>query len=809
MQDHGTALTALIAGSGSSDLQAALVGAAGGFPFRTEFSLAPLIDFWIRASDDASPARAAIARLVAEQINKAPDLARSITDAGVLERHRDLVDVLMSAEFAPALWEQGYGAAMIPFQLRGFYATPPMRRDLMHDDGRLKGHINLDETFVAAIRRGYAYALVLQRLYGLAVDLEYPLILTVSDRDTGLDRHFRLLFDWQFVDVEARGALPALPDDARQHLQARLLDAPYLETLLPPDRFVLSGVTFLKTIEVTDQEVLSALKRDLIDRESIVSQTRFAGLQERLRTLFRRPELRLGLAAIDGKRVLILNYGARIEHACIFADSVHHRTAEFAGSIYERAVTSGRPVIVDDLAGFAGRTAIEDQLVASGLRAFVCAPLHYQDRVIGTLELGSPRPDDLDASHLPKLHEVLPLFSMAVQRSMEELNARIQTQIKERFTAIHPVVEWRFRKAVLDGLERAGDPAAAELEPIVFETVHPLYALSDIRGSSVQRALAIQADLLTQLRLGREVVEAAYQARRLPALDHLRYRIEQHAEQIREHLAAGDEVGIVTFLRAEVEPLLERLASFGETVATRGAAYRHALDPQVGTVYRQRKIFEDSVTRLNEAISAYLELEEQAAQSIFPHYFEKQKTDGVDHQIYVGGSLVEDGGFDPLYLKSLRLWQLMVVCGIAARADRLAGELPLPLQATHLVLVQHAPLSIRFRFDEKRFDVDGAYDIRYEIVKKRIDKALIKGTTERVTQPGKIAIVYGQPAEAQEYRGYLEYLRHLGYIAAEVEELELEELQGVHGLRALRVTVALRDSLDGRPLAAEAARASR
>jgi hypothetical protein len=105
------------------------------------------------------------------------------------------------------------------------------------------------------------------------------------------------------------------------------------------------------------------------------------------------------------------------------------------------------------------------------------------------------------------------------------------------------------------------------------------------------------------------------------------------------------------------------------------------------------------------------------------------------------------------------------------------------------VLVQHAPMSIRFRFDEKRFDVDGAYDIRYEIVKKRIDKALIKGTSERVTQPGRLAIVYSQPSEAMEYRGYIEYLQSLGYLTRGVEELELEELQGVHGLRALRVTV--------------------
>jgi hypothetical protein len=174
-----------------------------------------------------------------------------------------------------------------------------------------------------------------------------------------------------------------------------------------------------------------------------------------------------------------------------------------------------------------------------------------------------------------------------------------------------------------------------------------------------------------------------------------------------------------------------------------------------------------------------------------PHYFEKQKTDGVDYQIYVGASLQEDGQLDPLSLRNLRLWQLMVTCGIALRADRIRAELPIPLETTHLVLVQHAPLAIRFRFDEKRFDVDGAYDIRYEIVKKRIDKALIRGTSERVTQPGRIAIVYSQPAEGQEYRRYIEYLQSLGYLTPGMEELELEELQGVHGLRALRVAVDL------------------
>jgi hypothetical protein len=115
----------------------------------------------------------------------------------------------------------------------------------------------------------------------------------------------------------------------------------------------------------------------------------------------------------------------------------------------------------------------------------------------------------------------------------------------------------------------------------------------------------------------------------------------------------------------------------------------------------------------------------------------------------------------------------------------------MPLEVAHLILVQHMPMAIRFRFDEKRFDIDGAYNMRYEIVKKRIDKALIKGSDERLTQPGKIAIVYSQPREAQEYQGYIAYLLAVGELTDEVETLALEDFPGAQGLRALRVTVAM------------------
>ena len=169
-------------------------------------------------------------------------------------------------------------------------------------------------------------------------------------------------------------------------------------------------------------------------------------------------------------------------------------------------------------------------------------------------------------------------------------------------------------------------------------------------------------------------------------------------------LSAGDEVDKAEFLRKEIEPILDHLMEADPGMQEPIETYRAALEPSLGVLYRKRKDFEESIFRINEAISVYLDEEEETAQSFFPHYFEKMKTDGVDYTIYIGASMVEDLKFDMLYLKNLRLWQLMVMCGVAWRTEDLKATSKMPLEAAHLILVQDTPLSIRFRPDERRFD---------------------------------------------------------------------------------------------------------
>jgi hypothetical protein len=157
--------------------------------------------------------------------------------------------------------------------------------------------------------------------------------------------------------------------------------------------------------------------------------------------------------------------------------------------------------------------------------------------------------------------------------------------------------------------------------------------------------------------------------------------------------------------------------------------------------------------------------------------------------MYIGQSITPDKPFDTFYLKNLKMWQLTTLTKAARLANQLQTRMSNPLKTTQLILAHSVPISISFRTAERKFDVDGAYNIRYEIIKKRIDKVHVKGSNERLTQPGKLAIVFSQSREAAEYLDYIEFLQNQRMLLHDLEQLELEELQGVVGLKALRVSI--------------------
>ncbi len=217
--------------------------------------------------------------------------------------------------------------------------------------------------------------------------------------------------------------------------------------------------------------------------------------------------------------------------------------------------------------------------------------------------------------------------------------------------------------------------------------------------------------------------------------------------------------------------------------------YYEAVDEHNGIASENRRQLEQSMEIVTSAINNYLDLFISEQKQSFPFYFEKFRTDGIEYDIYIGQSIAPQIPFDLLYLKNLRLWQVASMAGIAKLTYLLQPQLPKQLETTQLIFTNSHTIDICFRNDERRFDVEGAYNIRYQIIKKRIDKVCLKGTSERLTKTGKIAVIYFSNREAEEYIKYIQYLQEQKSLLDDLEEVELEELQGVRGLRALRVGV--------------------
>ena len=762
------------------------------FPFRSTLSLEPLVAYWHAREQAPNAGVALLARVIGEQIAQANWCHGPLVDFTVLERNYDLVETLMLAVFPPASFAADISGVVAPFQRRSFYATRHFEEVMLGKDRIIKQPLNID---MAAMERQMglmAYHLVLHRVYGAELPALGTIVFTVPDYKIGLYRHYGVDFNSDFVTVKVVGEQPVLSAEQLEMLIHNRHRPELWRELLPPEHFELEGFNVIHLVDVTDQEILSELKYDLLERDVLQTPARFEQIQEKLRVLFAQPALQLGIAAYDEKKRAFVDFGRKINHSFLTKQVQHQAADSSFRLIYERLLREREPLVLKDVSTADIPEDLRQQITGLGIHSAILALLPYGNDTVGLLELGTPDVGGLDEFDMDKVEQFVPLFAVAVKRNAEDLQSRVQAIIREKFTAIHPTMEWRFTDAARNLLAQldAGN-RTAEMEPIVFEDVYPLHGSCDIRSSSVVRNEAIQGDLIEHLTLANKVLKKASEYQQLPILDELRFYVTKNLKRLREGILSGDEANIYDSLAREVEPLFEYLAKHTPDMRPVIANYWDNIDPKLGILYKRRQDFERSVTTLNDAVSDYLDEEEYKAQLMYPHYFQRYKTDGVEFNIYVGGTLVENKPFDLVFLKNLRLWQLLTMVEITRRTAVLKHTLPVPLDTTQLILIHGQPLSIRFRQDERQFDVDGAYNIRYEIIKKRIDKATVQGTGERLTQPGTIALVYAQSREAVEYYEYIDYLQDRGLLEPGVEEVELEELQGVKGLLALRVRVKL------------------
>lgn len=759
------------------------------FPYASKLSFVPLINHWKKKVGSGDAGELIIAREVTKRLDASLEFLAPITDYDVLSKNSDLVELLLTGIFPSAHRDRQMALASKPFHVTGFYFTPPLQQLIAKENIDIS--VNLEPELVRTSIIIRACCTILNSFYGQRINYEEPWIYSIdAGKKLGV-RHYKAELDTHFVQIKKIKPLKRLTQDQINYLLSNIYDINTWLDYLPPTHFEFHGLISITFIDVTVDESLSRLKRILLDKDAVVARKSIHRLQKQLRTYFSLPELRLGLTAIDYPDEHNFTNKYQIHHAFLSKRIKNLLAPKYKDSIYEKVCKSKETQIIEDMERLENKTSLEKNLLKENIRSIILVPLiRKNDQIIGLLELGSPKAYDLNSFTAIKLREIRDLFRIAMQRSRIEIDNEIDAIIRDQYTALHPSVEWKFIESAYRLLQRRKkDGESATVEPIVFQNVFPLYGQADIVGSSNIRNTAIQEDFLNNLSQILAILNLAREAIHFPLADKYLLNVNAEIEQIEHGISSEDEFGTMDFITNEIHPLFEQLNSKHPKINEALDRYFKGLDPELMIVYDKRKSYEESVAIINNVISDYLEKEEKQTQLMLPHYFQKFKTDGVEYDIYMGQSLLREGKFDEVHLRNMRLWQLISMCEITRLLEKQKKNLPLQLSTAQLILVHGTPLSISFRLDEKQFDVEGDYNVRYAILKKRIDKALIEGTGQRLTQQGKVAIVYSHEKDKLEYETYLDYLIQKGYIDDEIEDLRLGKMQGVHGLKALRFTV--------------------
>lgn len=758
------------------------------FPFGSIFSLLPLIEQWRRMSDENPAEFGAVAEAIEAHLEKAPELLEPIREVSLMRKHAEIVDMLLEPVFPNQAWTNDLRALGDPFGHNFFYWTPRIAEVLrLNNDGDWTD----SESSTLYTRMLYAYKAILHKYYDCEMALDQPAILVIPDAEKGLDRYFKLNAMNRYSFLRNRKPLPVLSPSELDYLLHHIDDMALWMERIPPDHFEFVGFGIMTLVDVTNEVATASLKDILLTNGANVTEENFGLIEREIRTLFRKPHVELGLASIQGNGALNFQSERKIWNSLRIKEAMKAGSLDLKDSIYESVLLKGRLIAIGDLQDWPVASQVKTYLLEQGVRSILVTPLHYDGRIVGLLELSSSQPGDFHAMATLKLKQIESIFALAIHQNLEHFENRIQSVIQETYTAIHPTVAWRFREAAVTMLEGQKKHEVVHPDSIVFSNLYPLYASADIRDSSLHRNEAVRADLIEHLGLARVALTSARAQMPLTLIDELCHRIDQRIEGLQQNWGTGDESEVIEFIKKEINPLLSLLRQESSAKVPAIDTYFDQICSDEGLLLKRREAYEASLQRINDEISEILEQEQAELQQIFPHYFEKHKTDGIEHMIYLGTSLVPGRVFDLAFLRNLRLRQLAMCCEIARQVSRLKTELAVPLDVAQLVLVQDTPLTIRFRLEEKRFDVDGAYSVRYEIIKKRIDKVRLKGSEERVTQPDQIAIIYSLEQEAAEYLRYINFLQAHGVLKGEVEQLELEDLQGVSGLKALRLQVNL------------------
>jgi len=764
-------------------------------PFVQRLSFDKLIHSIELQAQSNNEALASAANFVLDKLQYRSALIEGIEDISDLSKYKKDINHLMNQLFPPSLLNNEIKMAVTPLDNNIIFKTDRFIKIFGESE-------DIDFKMIRGIDDDTLYIFycswILKAFYNVPISAGDSSFCSVQGPND-LTKYYRTLMNAEFFTMVPMDNAPTLTPDDIDELLSNGKDIELWKKHFPPGSYCLKGFGILNLYDSTRDQALSNFKDLLIVKEKFDTNTESKlELQNILRIYLQIPDLDIDVLLYDTHKDSLRRIDQGI--ACIGLAETGECNANdlFCNYTKNNLFVEHRNFLITDIKASLGQEdniGVIKGLLKSGYKSYLAAPIKDGDKLIGILEFASRTPKMINSLTEYDIQKILPITEASLKAYVSGYSNELSAIVQNECTAIHPSVEWKFYEEADKFLHARHANEAAQYEEIAFKDLYALYGQIDVSGSSDARNTAIASDLSLQLSKITDILQAAQEKLDMPLLNSINFQCNILVEQINSDLAAGIEQEVIRFIKEEITPLFKELRIKSNSLGHMIDSYQEEIHESLGIIYQERKKYDESLEIIGSTMASSIDKKQKSAQNIYPHYFERFKTDGVEHNMFIGQSIAPSQSFHSLYLRNLHLWQLRSMCEMEIEHNQMKNDLPLPLEVASLIMVYSSPLSIRYRMDEKQFDIDGAYNARYEIIKKRIDKAYIKGTKERITVPGKMVIVFTQQSDLDEYKTHINYLIYEGLLKNDMEIVDVQDLQGVYGLRAIRVSVNFEDQI--------------
>src|SRR5574338_230680 len=461
-------------------------------------------------------------RHIAERLESAPELLQPFNDPAVIEKHEELFQLIASTIIPlSADKDLQYFALGTPYKFEIFFYSDSFSEYFSPDS---QGYISFPpERPFEQLQNEFmlmAYRFIFRKFFHFELRIPERRTNQWMDKATGLRKYSRIHIDESFIDIKLLEGLPPYPEEIIDRSSGLIIDPERLHQQFPLSLFSFEGFIIRRSIaDVTTERCVIEVKNSIIEMQSENPLPGYEKLRSAVETMIGIKNVEISLSPFLKLNDTFIFYNKYSGRSILLKDL---KSSEEKETAYKELALllnkEKKPLYISNLKDNTpekNKFPFAKYLKNPNDSCYIVVPLFDKNELIGMMEATAPHIGELNNQTIKKLEPVYTFFEMMCRNYISQFKTEIESLILERYTALLPVVEWKFMEEAWLYLKEKENNSNSEIGVVSFDQVYPFFGAIDVKDSSINRNLCFQKDILAQLDL---IADSLQQLKDIPHL---------------------------------------------------------------------------------------------------------------------------------------------------------------------------------------------------------------------------------------------------------------------------------------------------